>query len=292
METPDSDWFPSRVDLRRAWRWERMRWAVAGNLVFLAWACICGWFGSPPHAGFIAFFLLSGIGVAFTTLFHSFVRTARREQLEDFARRQGRVGCHVTCRFYEGDFEIGSDFGYLAREGGMLRFEGTTSRFALAASSLVSQPDLKARNPDLHLEAMRIRIKPDRDPDADDTSVILNRWLQTGGSVGEEHLPPRTPQARSWGWYFERAGEQHQIALSFTLFVSMFLKMLVPESLKWLRFLIIGLPVPCLLLIIIRTAFRLRRDDEAWLAQRAATLEALPSATNLVVETPLKVTAS
>jgi hypothetical protein len=291
VQTPEPDWFPSRIDLRGARRWERTRLAVIGNLLFLGCASLFSWFDVPKSEGFFVVALLGGFALAASLQFHSFVRIAAREQLEDLAKRLGLIGCHVTCQFFEGDFEIGSDCGYLARDGGMLRFEGATSRFVISKASLTREPDLEVRKPVLELETMRIQIKPDRDTDVDHTSFYLNRWLREGGPISEERLPPRTPQKRSWSWYLERAVERHAVVISFAMLATHF-RLLFPESLKELRLFIFGMPVAALAVFMVRTAAKLREEDREQLAERTKTAEFPPEANVVLpVEIPRNVTA-
>lgn len=296
MQAPEPDWFPSRVDLRKARRWERARFALMANLLFVACLGAFGWFGFEKDDSLALGGFALCVLIAFSAKVHSFIRISRRKQFEAVAQLLNLTGAHVECRFFEGEFEVGTDTGYLAREGGMLRFEGETSRFAISPASLASEPNLDARNPDLMLSGARIRIKPDGTSDADLTSVLLNRWLRHGGTVSEERLPPRLPQARSWTWYFERGGETYILALGLANPLAYLAKnLLVPERLQWLRLLILGAPLTWFLIATLLAAIRIRREDQRHLADRESRSDSFfnPLVTEAAPdEVALKVTAS
>lgn len=220
---PDTDWFPNRLDLRVAKRRERIRAAVFFNLYF-----VCAVLLAEPKVKanvglFFVFVTLLGAAVTM----YSFVGQARRAQLGTL-KGKGTDGCHVLCHFYDGTFELGRDRGWLGRDEALLRFEGATTRFVIAAENLIQPVEDRELLVDVRGREIRITFTGESPHDKNVLPDTLHGWPKSDVPSSELRLPPATPQPRDHAWYATQVLVQTVVVPATASVIAQFGQLLIP----------------------------------------------------------------
>jgi hypothetical protein len=259
--------------------------AVIANLLFVVALQLPTPDRDPrSFAIFLAAFFAAAI-LGFSLKFYSFIDAARRAQLDALVGKLRIRGCHVVCRYYDGELELGSDEGWLGREGFALRFEGAESRFIVTRQTMVAEPTNGELVVRVEGRPIRISVRAQNPRDRDDTEQLLRGWPASDDGVGVV-LPPSTLQARSWDWYLVRAFESLAPGYWLAMILAWTIKIFVPESLTWLRWSLMTVPFGISLVAALLLARRLKRRDEALIA--AFPLSSVPETVSMP-ETPATV---
>ncbi|MGV3615766.1 MAG: hypothetical protein ACO1SV_10575 [Fimbriimonas sp.] len=273
---PDTDWFPSRLDLRAAKRRERIRAAIVFNLFFVSAILMAESMRvhplKDPVMVYVRLFCLfvTFFGVAVT--FHSFVGTARRAQLGSL-KGKGTDGCHVLCQIYDGAFLLGRDRGWLGRDEALLRFEGATTRFVVGAENLLQPVEGRELLVDVRGRAIRIVFTGESPDDKNLLPDTLHGWPRSETPSSEIRLPPSTPQPRSHAWYAFEVLIQTAIVPIVVSFVARFGQLLIPGDHLLLRRVLIYGPFVLYAIAFIPLMRRAKRREEAIIAALPGALE-------------------
>ena len=241
------------------------------NGIFLAGAGLIGPFRDEPFRDLL---ILTGLGVTLAASLVGFYLSKVDPFRKQFAERLGRdleiSGRFVEVRYYRSELELGRDVGWLGYDGPALRFEGVRSRFSTVQIGFVTFPDLVLRPRELVIDAngipISIEINAKSGTQDDDIETILRRWPAEGTRRGALRMPPTTPDIRTRGWYWQRAGESATYVGGLVC-LSFLLKSLVPQSIPWLRYLALLLPYLLFAIWLGRRARTLRLRDEELMAE-------------------------
>ncbi|MGV3615765.1 MAG: hypothetical protein ACO1SV_10570 [Fimbriimonas sp.] len=259
------------MDLRAARRWERARLAVIANLLFVMALQLPTPDRDPRSLTIFLSCLYLAIFLGLSLNAYSFVDAARRAQLDALMEKLGLRGCHVVCRYYDGELELGVDQGWLGRDGYVLRFEGAVSRFVLPRDAMVDEPKGWDVTVEVDDRPIRISIRGQKSRDRGDAEQLLQGW-PASHEAGSVILPPSTPQARNRLWYIVRALEIPGPLMAIALPLAWMIKgFFVPQGMSLLRWALLIVPLAIYLLATPFLARRLRRRDEALLAALPAS---------------------
>jgi hypothetical protein len=180
----------------------------------------------------------------------------------------------VAARIFEDELELGRDRGLLWEREGVLRFEGLATSFAIGRgdlrrfepAELIIDPHRAA----IHADERKVTLEFSHFRSADRMHVreVLTRWSASLESCPSLMLPPRMPKPRELPWLLGRTFRRAPAAV-LAIVGSIILNEVVAGTgaSAWLRYRIDLLVVAAALHCLVITYRRVRRDDEARIAE-------------------------